>query len=163
RAAGAGEQPAVARGGLRVLVIDDEPGLHRAIRRVLEYFGCEVTTSSTGEGGLALAASGDYDIILCDIRMPDLDGRELYDRLEREAPAAARRLAFMTGDTVSDEIRLFLKATGRPTLAKPFGREQLAAFLRRRGVETAQCPGNASRPATWAAEPTRRHTRVRRA
>jgi signal transduction histidine kinase len=138
RPAGAGGgEPAGTRARVRVLVIDDEPGLHRAIRRVLEYFGCEVTTSSTGEGGLALAASGEYDIILCDIRMPDLDGRELYDRLEREAPAAARRLAFMTGDTISDEIRVFLKATGRPTLAKPFGREQLAAFLRRMGVETA--------------------------
>jgi CheY-like chemotaxis protein len=130
-------KPAAGRPRVRVLVIDDEPGLHRAIRRVLEYFGCEVTTSSTGEDGLALAATGDYDIILCDIRMPDLDGRDLYDRLEREAPAAARRLAFMTGDTISDEIRVFLKATGRPTLAKPFGREQLAAFLRRMGVETA--------------------------
>lgn len=121
--------------GLRVLVIDDEPGLQRAIRRVLEHFGCEVTTSATGEHGFALACSGNFDIILCDIRMPGLDGREIYHRLEHEAPAAARRLAFMTGDTISDEIRLFLKATGRPTLAKPFGRVQLAAFLRRMGVE----------------------------
>ena len=120
---------------LRVLVIDDEPGLQRALRRVLEHYGCEVTMSSTGEHGLALASSGTFDIILCDIRMPGLDGREIYHRLQREAPAAARRLAFMTGDTISDEIRLFLKATGRPALAKPFGRMQLAAFLRRMGTE----------------------------
>jgi len=126
-----GQTPAHA---IRVLVIDDEPGLQRALRRVLEHFGCEVTTSSTGEHGFALACSGAFDIILCDIRMPGLDGREIYHRLQREAPAAAQRLAFMTGDTISDEVRLFLKATGRPTLAKPFGRVQLAAFLRRMGT-----------------------------
>lgn len=116
---------------VRVLVIDDEPGLQRALRRVLEHLGCEVTTSSSGEQGFALARTGAFDIILCDIHMPGLDGREIYDRLQREAPAAAMRLAFMTGDTISDDIRHFLETTGRPALAKPFGRVQLAAFLRR--------------------------------
>jgi len=127
-------QPGQTPRAIRVLVIDDEPGLQRALRRVLEHFGCEVTTSSSGEHGFALASSGAFDIILCDIRMPGLDGREIYHRLQRVAPAAAQRLAFMTGDTISDEVRLFLKATGRPTLAKPFGRMQLAAFLRRMGA-----------------------------
>src|SRR5690606_15408494 len=128
----AGEKP---RRPVRVLVIDDEPGLQRALRRVLEHFGCEVTTTSSGEQGFDLARSGAFDIILCDVRMPELDGREIYDRLQREAPAAAQRLAFMTGDTISDEIRQFLETTGRPALAKPFSRVQLAAFLRKMGTE----------------------------
>ena len=131
-AAAAGEKP---RRPVRVLVIDDEPGLQRALRRVLEHFGCEVTTTSSGEQGFDLARSGAFDIILCDVRMPELDGREIYDRLQREAPAAAQRLAFMTGDTISDEIRQFLETTGRPALAKPFSRVQLAAFLRKMGTE----------------------------
>lgn len=117
--------------GLRVLVIDDEPGLQRAIRRVLEHFGCTVNIAPTGEDGLQRAKDGGFDLILCDVRMPGIDGREIYNRLAAEAPAAAARLAFMTGDTVSDEIRRFLAATGRPALSKPFGRAQLASLLRR--------------------------------
>lgn len=117
--------------GLHVLVIDDEPGLQRAIRRVLEHFGCSVTIAPTGEEGLQKARDGGFDLILCDVRMPGLDGREIYNRLAAETPNAANRLAFMTGDTVSDEIRRFLTATGRPALSKPFGRAQLASLLRK--------------------------------
>lgn len=121
---------ALPRKGLRVLVIDDEVELQRAIRRVLQHLGCaEVTCATTGEEGLDYAREGDYDLILCDIRIPGLHGRELYDRLMTGARETRPALAFMTGDTLSDEVRTFVRATGRPVLVKPFGRAQLEELL----------------------------------
>ncbi|HEX7120651.1 MAG TPA: ATP-binding protein [Longimicrobiales bacterium] len=122
--------PAGGRRPLRVLVIDDEAELQRALRRVLEHLGCEVTIALDGEEGYTLATSGEFDLILSDIRVPGVSGRELFERLRDEAPAAAGIIAFMTGDSVSDEIREFLAETGRPVLAKPFGRAQLQELLR---------------------------------
>ncbi len=113
----------------RVLVIDDEVELQRALRRVLGYLGCEVTVALDGDRGFEYARGGRFDLVLCDIRVPGLNGRELYERLLDEAPAAARAVAFMTGDSVSDEVRTFLAATGRPVLPKPFGRVQLQELL----------------------------------
>jgi CheY-like chemotaxis protein len=111
--------------GLRVLVIDDEAGLQRAIRRVLEKMGCRVSSALTGEDGLRQAQGTEFDLILCDVRMPGLDGRTLYARFEEEVPYARRALVFMTGDVLSDETREFLQEVGSTVLAKPFGREQL--------------------------------------
>jgi signal transduction histidine kinase/CheY-like chemotaxis protein len=116
--------------GLRVLVIDDEAELQRALRRVLLYLGCEVTSALTGEEGLAQAKSQAFDLILCDIRIPGTSGRELYERLKLQAPRAAESIVFMTGDSLTDEIRRFLKESGRPSLSKPFGRTQLQDLLR---------------------------------
>jgi signal transduction histidine kinase len=116
--------------GLRVLVIDDEAELQRALRRVLLYLGCEVTSALTGEEGLAQAKAQEFDLILCDIRIPGTSGRELYERLQLQAPRAAEAMVFMTGDSLTDEIRSFLKTSGRPSLSKPFGRTQLQDLLR---------------------------------
>ncbi|HEX6939457.1 MAG TPA: ATP-binding protein [Longimicrobiales bacterium] len=120
--------PAAAR-TLRVLVIDDEVELQRALRRVLERLGCEVTVALDGDRGFALAAAGGFDLILSDIRVPGMSGREMYERLRAEAPAAAEAVTFMTGDSVTEEIRAFLSEVGRPVLAKPFGLAQLQSLL----------------------------------
>ena len=127
-AAGAGAEPVDGR-PVRVLVIDDETELQRALGHVLRYLGCETTSALDGEQGFALARNGAYDLVLCDIRVPGLDGPELYERFAAEAPAVTRTIAFMTGDSLSDEIRAFLASTGRPVLAKPFGRTQLQELL----------------------------------
>ena len=127
-AAGAGTELVDGR-PVRVLVIDDETELQRALGHVLRYLGCETTSALDGEQGFALARNGAYDLVLCDIRVPGLDGPELYERFAAEAPAVTRTIAFMTGDSLSDEIRAFLASTGRPVLAKPFGRKQLQELL----------------------------------
>ena len=120
----AGEQRA-----LRVLVIDDEAPLQQALKRVLEYLGCEVVIALEGEEGYALARAGGFDLIIADLGVPGLGGRETFERLRVEAPEQARRVVFMTGDSVSEEVREFLAASGQPVLMKPFGRVQLQALL----------------------------------
>src|SRR5690606_26151680 len=120
---------AAAERTLRGLVIDDEAPLQQALKRVLEYLGCEVVIALEGEEGYALARAGGFDLILADLGVPGLGGREMFERLRVEAPEQARRVVFMTGDSVSEEVREFLAASGQPVLMKPFGRVQLQALL----------------------------------
>jgi CheY-like chemotaxis protein len=65
-------------------------------------------------------AAGGYDLILSDIRMPELDGPGLYWELERRDPQLLQRMIFLTGDTLSPGTRQFLERTGVPCLSKPF-------------------------------------------
>lgn len=112
-----------------VLIIDDEPELQRALRRILEHLGCEVTMALDGETGLRHAREQNFDLVLCDVRIPGLHGAELLRQLRIQAPRAAESIVFMTGDTITRGIRDFIANTGRPSLTKPFGREQLQELL----------------------------------
>ena len=65
-------------------------------------------------------ASEHFDVILTDIRMPDLDGRALYQEIERRWPGQAGRVVFVTGDTLASALREFVDESGRPVIEKPF-------------------------------------------
>jgi two-component system NtrC family sensor kinase len=128
--------PRRAGGGAgRILVVDDEPHILHYMRATLEAWGHQVDVASDGSDAFARAAAGCYDLIVTDVRMPKLGGRELYERLHRDAPAVAERVVFFTGDTVRDDTMAFLEESGRPFLRKPFKlaelRNALAAALAR--------------------------------
>jgi two-component system NtrC family sensor kinase len=61
-----------------------------------------------------------YDVILTDIRMPDLDGRALYREIEQRWPGQTSRVIFVTGDTLATALREFVDESGRPVIEKPF-------------------------------------------
>jgi len=61
-----------------------------------------------------------FDVILTDMRMPDLDGCALYREIERRWPARAAQVVFVSGDTLASTLREFAKDTGRPVIEKPF-------------------------------------------
>ncbi len=138
-AAAPGPAAAAAAGGSgttgRILVVDDEPHILHYMRATLEAWGHEVEVAAGGEDALERARTGRYDVIITDVRMPRMGGRDLFERLGREAPAAAERVVFSTGDTVRDDTLAFLERAGRPVLHKPFKlaelREVLAAVLSR--------------------------------
>ncbi len=117
----------------RVLVVDDEPHILHYMRATLAAWGHQVDVATDGEDALGRALAGGYDVIITDVRMPRLGGRELYERLARDAPAVAARVVFATGDTVRDDTMAFLEGCGRPFLHKPFKlaelRQALAAAL----------------------------------
>jgi two-component system NtrC family sensor kinase len=115
---------------LTVLVLDDEPHILHYIRATLEAWGHTVVTATDGVAGLDLATRESFDLIISDLRMPRLGGREFYSALAERAPAAARRVAFSTGDTVRGDTLGFLEASGRPCLQKPFSLSELRALLR---------------------------------
>jgi PAS domain S-box-containing protein len=113
-------QPRPAEGpGHRILIIDDEPGVAEFLADVLEYEGHQVALSVTGEETLRLLESQSFDIILSDIRMPEIDGPALYRILSERWPELVSVLAFITGDTLSSRVKEFLESSGRPFVEKP--------------------------------------------
>lgn len=114
---------------LRVLVVDDEPHILHYMRSTLEAWGHEVEVATDGEEALTLALTERHDLILTDLRMLRLGGRELYEEIVRRAPSMAPRVFFSTGDTVRGDTLTFLESLDRPWLHKPFGLAELRALL----------------------------------
>src|SRR6059058_1723538 len=121
--------PVAAGKRLRILVVDDEPHILYYMRATLESWGHAVEVASDGAYALERAIAGDFDVIICDLRMPHLSGREMYQKLARHDPRAAERIIFATGDTVRGDTLQFLETLGRPYLHKPFTLSELRAAL----------------------------------
>lgn len=103
-----------------ILIIDDETGLRQVIARALRQEQYQVDTVDDGQAGWQKLQTNDYDLILCDVRMPGLSGPEFYWRIQAEKPHLLNRLFFITGDTVSQSTQQFLQAQKVPYLVKPF-------------------------------------------
>ena len=103
-----------------ILVVDDEPDIREALKEILTGAQHRVVTASSGREALERLAADYYDAILTDIRMPDLDGRVLYQEIERRWPRQAARVVFITGDTLASALREFVCESGRPVIEKPF-------------------------------------------
>ena len=122
--------PSAARAGpSRILVVDDEPHILHYMRATLEAWGHSVETAADGVEALTIALGGAHDVIITDVRMPKLSGREFYERLSAERPEVAARVVFSTGDTVRDDTMAFLERSGRPFLHKPFKLAELRSTL----------------------------------
>src|SRR5688572_22165659 len=114
-------EPAVARGsGGSVLVVEDEAALGAAVSEALVDAGFSVSLASDGLEALERVKERPYDLIVCDLKMPRLDGTAFYRRLEAENAALARRVLFVTGDVAGTEAERFLEETGCRWLPKPF-------------------------------------------
>jgi len=114
---------------LRVLVVDDEPHILHYMSATLTAWGHEVTVADDGDRGLELAATGVFDLIVTDLRMPRLGGREFFEELRRRLPEVASRVYFSTGDTVRGDTLTFLETLDRPYLHKPFSLSELRTLL----------------------------------
>ncbi|MCT8997294.1 hybrid sensor histidine kinase/response regulator [Chelativorans intermedius] len=115
---------------LRILVIDDEPEVADLIRDLLRRDAHLVDSVTSGETALTMLGHQRYDVILSDLKMPGLDGRGLYEVLQRDFPDAVSRMAFVTGDTMARETRNFLAECGRPWLEKPVIPDDLRKLVR---------------------------------
>ncbi|HEY7496198.1 MAG TPA: ATP-binding protein, partial [Candidatus Tectomicrobia bacterium] len=104
--------------GQTILVVDDEPSVIRGLSRLLRRDGHIVDTAPNGRMALARLQERAYDLILSDLRMPELDGSGLYQALE-QYPELRQRFVFLTGDTVSRETMAFFEQTGVRWLTKP--------------------------------------------
>jgi two-component system NtrC family sensor kinase len=126
------EVPAEVRSnrGRRVLIVDDEQSIVEMLQRTLGARH-EVMVAHSGRQAYDAILRYDYDAILCDLKMPDLGGKELFQRLSLRAPDKARRMVFMTGDTVSEATYVFLEESGQPYIEKPFRASEVATTLER--------------------------------
>lgn len=120
-----------------ILVVDDEAGIVRALAYLLRRDGYQVDTAANGRLALAKLQEGSYDLVLCDLRMPELDGPSLYRALEACAPHLLSRFIFLTGDTLSPQAETFLQQTGVPHLMKPFRSTEVRQVVRR-GLDASQ-------------------------
>jgi PAS domain S-box-containing protein len=106
--------------GRAILIVDDEAEIRDALAEMLTSARHRVVTASSGREALQLLAIEHFDVILTDIRMPDLDGRALYREIAQRWPAQAARVIFVTGDTLASTLREFVSECGRPVIEKPF-------------------------------------------
>ncbi len=115
--------------GVRVLVVDDEPGIAELLHDLLQAAGCSVLTANSGHQALDALACHSVDLVVSDLRMPDIDGAGLWRALQAAHPALADKVLFVTGDTLSPAAQVFLASTGCPSLDKPFSRSELLRRL----------------------------------
>jgi CheY-like chemotaxis protein len=108
----------------RVLVIDDDPMVARVVERAIGALH-HVEIAATPREGLARIVATSFDVILCDLMMPDMTGMELHADVELRAPAAAARMVFMTGGAFTDEAERFLDRVPNLKLWKPFEAKEL--------------------------------------
>jgi PAS domain S-box-containing protein len=116
---------------LRVLVIDDEEDVGSVICDILELEGHSVDVETSARGALERIKQRDYDIILSDMRMPELDGVSFHKILQESSPALVKGLAFITGDTLSPRVSDFLEATDCPYIEKPFMPNDIRGLVER--------------------------------
>lgn len=103
----------------RILVIDDEPAILRAFRRVL--FSHEVVLATSGEEALQkLAEGGSFDVIFCDVMMPEMSGVDVYHRIGQQYPGQEHQLVFMSGGVFTEPAARFLDSVANAKLKKPF-------------------------------------------
>jgi len=112
-----------------VLVIEDSADTRDVLKFMLEAEGARVTTAASGLEGVAAAASGRPEIVLCDIGLPDIDGLEVARRLRRRTDFDRTRLIALTGYGQSEDVRQALDAGFEAHLTKPINLDELLALL----------------------------------
>ena len=111
--------------GARLLVVEDEPAVAEFLVRTLSDQGYRVDVASSGREVVDRTTFEGYGLVLLDIRMPDFDGKELYEYIQKVSGGDASNVVFMTGDTGNAATAEFIQETGNPVLAKPFTLEHL--------------------------------------
>lgn len=118
-----------------VLLIDDEAAVRSTLARIFQRGGWAVRDASTGEEALAWLLDVPLEaapaVILCDFRMPGMDGQGLFGHLERERPELLSRVVFVTGDASGDSARAFIASTSLPIVEKPFTVTEIARAVER--------------------------------
>ena len=116
--AGKGSTGAVS--GASILLVDDEAALAAAVTDALRDAGYVVERAADGEEALARVRAQQFDLVICDLKMPRLDGQSFYRTLDEASPGLARRVIFVTGDVAGTDAETFLNESGCRFLAKPF-------------------------------------------
>jgi CheY-like chemotaxis protein len=127
---GSGSGPRAYRA--RVLVVDDEPLIGRSLRRSLSEQDEVVAVTSAAAALTRLRRGERYDVVLCDLMMPQMDGIEFHRRLSEILPEEASRIVFITGGAVTARVEAFFRRIPNVLLEKPIDLEGLRALIERR-------------------------------
>jgi signal transduction histidine kinase len=116
----------------RILVVDDEPIVCSSLVRLLSKEGSVTAVTSAVQALSSIHAGERYDLILCDLMLPEMDGQSLYEQLVEIDPSHAERMVFATGGVFTDRARDFLERVPNPRLLKPFDIKALLQLVRER-------------------------------
>jgi two-component system NtrC family sensor kinase len=111
---------------LRILAVDDETLILDLLVEAIGLEGHRIDTASDACDAIDKLERGTYEILLLDLRMPGVDGRQLFDAIKSRWPDMSHRVIFVTGDTAHPETRRFIESSGRPCVNKPFKLEALS-------------------------------------
>jgi two-component system NtrC family sensor kinase len=114
----------------RILVVDDEPFMLDVVSRVLA--GYDLTTTTDPRRGLELCTTEDFELVLCDIMMPIIDGTDFHRMLGQLAPGMEERIVFITGGSLIERVSAFLERVPNQCLEKPFDARTLRALVAER-------------------------------
>ncbi len=122
-------QPAAAPSGkkLSILVVDDEESILRVMRELLS--GQQVVVAGSGRQAIEQLEAREFDLVFCDLVMPELTGVEVHERLKALRPGHETRIVFMTGGAFTERTRRFLQESPRQVLLKPFTFAAVQAVL----------------------------------
>ncbi len=130
------ELPARQQRARRILLIDDEAAVGRALEALLAPESEVVAVQRAGDALARLSSGERFDVIVCDLMMPEISGIELYAHLAEVAPECRGRIIFMTGGAFTPDAREFLDRLDRPHLEKPFSEVELLRAID--GIFTAE-------------------------
>ena len=116
--------------GKRILVIDDDAEVAVLLQDALRAAGNHVEIAPNGLVALEKLERLACDVILCDLKMPELDGPGFFQQITRRHPRLVSRIAFLTGDSLSPESHEFIDLSGAPCLAKPFSLGEVYDVIR---------------------------------
>lgn len=128
-AAAATTTPPALKG--RALIVDDEEELAETLAELLSERGWDTHVATSGSGAIAALEAGDFDVVLSDVRMPQVDGPALYQWIKTHRPQLAARIGFLTGDTLGAQAGRFLSEAGVPFSEKPFSGKAIDDLLAR--------------------------------
>ncbi len=114
----------------RILVAEDEPAITQLCLRVLTSEGFEVDIAVNGKVAQDMIEEKQYDLFLFDIKLPVMNGRELYQWLDEKHPQLVNRVIFTTGDVMVGDTQIFMEQAARPFLPKPFSPDELRTIVR---------------------------------
>jgi len=124
--------------GESILVVDDEPVIVRLLEDFFQRKGFNVLSAGSGNDAFEILMHNDVDLIITDIKMPQMDGKQFYDAVKERKPKLLEKLIFITGDTLNSETRSFLRETGAYYLRKPFSFNEIMRLLSKILKETIQ-------------------------
>ncbi len=113
----------------KILIVEDETNIRAVVSKYLEKRGYKTKTASNGREAVDILLKEDFDIIICDLRMPDIDGYKLYELITDIKPTLSRNFIVITGDTVSNQTKAFIEKNNLPYLAKPFNMEDILQLV----------------------------------
>jgi two-component system cell cycle sensor histidine kinase/response regulator CckA len=113
-----------------ILLVDDEPHILHVLKTLLTGF--DVQTSSSGREAMTMIMAHEFDVIICDLIMPDTTGMDVYEFVRDHRPGQEHNIVFMTGCAFTERARRFVESVPNVVLEKPFHVEQLRAAIEER-------------------------------